>query len=432
MVRSFSRFDPAPEGNRQNRDLYVFQKWISSVAPLLVAGTYNEETWRTARPWLDFTAVRRCHYKYLQGSLGKVKCGEHIISDAMIAKAVTYEKAINRVFDHSDADVVRDLITKLFEPCLRPITTRTAMMNAVNDELLARGMSSVTQGSQGWRNALIELGLDGIKTQFQRVKMQLRKDCTDEFVHVIELNYEPHDEEFPLEKVRGTIARYLAHQKRNIAEHEMAVDRAIRKTSLFLKPRVEDIAFREILGSDCLAPRFGVDYDTLIQERYEYDPHATTPYAEVRDYISSKVGEVYQAYVFKAALRRICKKNHSLLPMRRRQQIPWDNILYMHCKRGKSKHTIPFLNIVLEQMGYTPYDKSHAVWEFVYAKGVQPKIDVLHMIRKSCSVTRRTSSRQDILRHINAHYDLELVEDSPEWVYAMRHFKDGPLSLTPN
>ena len=55
-----------------------------------------------------------------------------------------------------------------------------------------------------------------------------------------------------------------------------------------------------------------------------------------------------------------------------------------------------------------------------------------HMIRKSCSVTRRTSSRQDILRHINAHYDLELVEDSPEWVYAMRHFKDGPLSLTPN
>lgn len=391
----------------------------------------------------------------------------------MIAKAVTYEKAINRVFDHSDADVVRDLITKLFEPCLRPITTRTAMMNAVNDELLARGMSSVTQGSQGWRNALTELGLDGIKTQFQRVKMQLRKDCTDEFVHVIELNYEPHDEEFPVEKVRGTIARYLAHQKRNIAEHEMAVDRAIRKTSLFLKPRVDkisdrirklyipvaghttdrkhiidvmneafvprpydhpiwDIAFREILGSDSLAPRFGVDYDTLIQERYEYDPHATTPYAEVRDYISSKVGEVYQAYVFKAALRRICKKNHSLLPMRRRQQIPWDNILYMHCKRGKSKHTIPFLNIVLEQMGYTPYDKSHAVWEFVYAKGVQPKIDVLHMIRKSCSVTRRTSSRLDILRHINAHYDLELVEDSPEWVYAMRHFKDGPLSLTPN
>jgi len=473
MVRSFTRFDPFPDTSRPNRDLFVFHKWICTISPLLASDTFNEETWRTARPWLDFKTVRRCHYKYLEGSLGRVKCGKLIVTDAMIAKAVTYEKAINRVFDHSDEGLVKEIIQKLFEPCARPTTCRTDLMKAVNEELLARGKNAVAQSSIGWRNALCDLGLDGAPTQFQYVKMQLRKDCTDEFVQVIHLNYEPHDEKVELSAVRNTIARYLAHQNRNIAEHELAVDRAVRTTSLFLKTKTEDVVghirkhfapvaeykanrktiidvvnelfvprpydhpiwdvvFKQIEGAEHLAPKIGIDYEQIILQGYEYDSHATTPVYQVKEYTQKRVEDLFQAVFFKAAVRRICKDKNTLLPLRKRKKIPWDNIIHIHCKRGRSKHTVPYLNTVLKSMGFIPYHHTHDVWDYVHAKGVQPKLDVLAMIRKSCSVTRRTSTRKVILDHINVTYDLDLAEDSTEWIYAMTHFSDGPLTLTPN
>lgn len=473
MVRSFTRFNPFPPTNTPNRDGFVFHKWISAIAPLLASETYNEETWRTARPWLDFKSVRRCHYKYLETSLGSVKCGAHIISDAMISKAVTYEKAINRVFDHSNGDTIRDILTKLYEPCLRPITLRSDMMQAVNKELLSRGLNSVAQSSIGWRNALNELGLSGASTQFQKVKMQLRKDCTDEFVQVIRLYFEPHDEEIPSEKLRNCIGRYLAHQTRNIEEHELSVLRAIRTTGLFLKPRIQDVVsfilkhfapvmehtadqkyiiavvnehflprpyddpiwkvvFKQIEGAEHLAPKIGIKYQDIILQAYEYDTHATTSVTQVSSYVRERVGEMYREVFFKAAVRRLCHEKHTLLPLRKRKKIPWDTILHVHCKRGRSKHTVPYLNLVLKSRGFTPYHHTHKVWEYVHAKGVQPKMDILAMIRKSCSVTQRKSSRKDIRLHINATHGLELEEDSLEWQYAMTHFSDGDLPLTPN
>ena len=473
MVRSFTRFNPFPPTTVQNGDAFVFHKWISTIAPLLVSDTYSEDTWRTARPWLDFKAVRRCHYKYLASSLGSVKCGNHIVTDAMIAKAVTYEKAITRVFDHGDGETIRDIITKLYEPCARPTTCRTELLKSVNDELLARGLSSVAQSSIGWRDALNELGLSGASTQFRKVKMQLRKDCTDEFVQVIRLHFEPHDEEIPFEAVRNCIGRYLAHQSRNISDHELAIERAARTTGLFLKPTTKDIidyilrhyapvmeytadrkeiicvlneyfvprpyddpiwdvVFKQIEGADHLAPKIGINYKEIILQGYEYDTHATTHICKVSSYVSSRVGDMFQHVFFRAAVRRICNEKTTLLPLRKRRKIPWDNILHLHCKRGKSKHTVPYLNVVLESMGFTPYHETHKVWDYVHAKGVQPRLNVLAMIRKSCTVTQRKSSRREILLHINATYNLDLTEESLEWRYAMTHFSEGDLTLTPN
>ena len=83
-------------------------------------------------------------------------------------------------------------------------------------------------------------------------------------------------------------------------------------------------------------------------------------------------------------------------------------------------------------MVFRPYLDTHKVWDYVHAKGVQPKLNVLDMIRKSCTVTQRKSTRREILMHINATYDIDLTEDSLEWKYAMTHFSEGDLTLTPN
>lgn len=473
MVRSFSRVDPFPPGQRRDNEPFVFLKWISTLAPLLVSNTFNEDTWRTARPWMDFTAVRRCHYKYLETSLGKIKCGQHVVTDAMVAKAVTYEKAITRVFDHSDADTVAEIIRKAYEPCMCAITTRTEILETVNKELLARGKSAVAQSSMGWRNALSTLGISGASTQFQRVRLQRRKDCTDEFVQVIQLYYKPSETEIPFQDVRGTVALYLTRQCRDVRDHELAVEQAVRKTTLRLAPRTEnrvayilkmfapvlgfeadrksiidvvnekfvphpydhpvwDVVFKQIKGAENLAPKVGVDYKSIILQTFEYDAHATMNISEIREHVQERVGKLFRHDFFKAAVRRLCKHKHTLVPMRKRKHVPWDEIIHIHCKRGKSKHTVPFLNMVLESMGFTPYHKEHEVWEYVHAKGVKPKWNLLDLIRKSCTVTQRTTPRKDILDHINVTHDTQFTLDSVEWKYAMTHFRDGDLQLTPN
>ena len=57
-------------------------------------------------------------------------------------------------------------------------------------------------------------------------------------------------------------------------------------------------------------------------------------------------------------------------------------------------------------MGYTPYDKSHAVWEFVYAKGVQPKLDVPHSVLLALPQPRNRPGAQLpplIVRYLISH-----------------------------
>lgn len=473
MVRSFSRVDPFPQGLRRDNETYVFLKWIATLAPLLVADTFTEDTWRSARPWMDFTMVRRCHYKYLETSLGSIKAGKHVVTDAMVAKAVTYEKAITRIFDHSDAETVVEIIRDTYEPCLRKTTLRTDILKTVNAELLARGKNAVAPSSLGWRNAMSQLGISGASTQFQRVALKPRKNCADEFVQVLHLYYKSARKKIPFEDLRDTIALYLSSQCRDIKDHELSVVQAVRKTTLWLKPRTEtrvayiekyfapvlgfeadrksivdvvnekfvphphdhpvwDIVFSQIKGAESLAPRIGVDYQDIILHAFEYDAHATMNVLEVQKYVHERVGDLFQLPFFRAAIRRVCKHKHTLVPMRKRKHVPWDNIVHMHCKRGKSKHTVPFLNVVLTSMGFTPYHRNHTVWEYVHAKGVQPKWNLLDMIRKSCTVTQRRTPRKEILEHLNVTYNTEFTLESVEWQYAMTHFKDGDLRLVPN
>ena len=75
--------------------------------------------------------------RILGGSLSSVKCGPHIVTDKMIAEAVTYEKSITRIFDHSDAETIRDIIVSMYEPCPTGVTKRMDMMKRVNDELVS-------------------------------------------------------------------------------------------------------------------------------------------------------------------------------------------------------------------------------------------------------------------------------------------------------
>lgn len=473
MVRSFSKCNPCPQDMQHGRHMYVFHKWLATISPLLVHDRFDEETWRTARPWLDFTTVRKCHYEYLSGTLGSVKYGKHTVTDAMIAKAVTYEKSITRVFDHSDSEIVRDIITQMYEPCQERVTTRSDMKKRVNDELVARGLNTVGQASIGWRNALTELGLHGAGTQFKKVKMQLRKDCTEEFVNVVDLYFEPSEEPIAEKEIRNTIGRYLAHQKRNIKEHELAVQRTVRKTGLHLKPRVTnvvdvilkyytpalgnvtkrkhiidlvnevlvprnyndpfwDVVFARIDGADMLAPKVGIDYDELIRKDFEYDPSCSIEVTRVRRHMTAQVGELFQGPMFTAALRRMCEEKLECVPLRKKRKIPWDNILHDHCKRGQSKHTVPYLNFVLKTMGFHPFHKNHEVWEYVFAKGLQPKLDVLHMIRKCTTIADVKTPREEILHHVNKKHDQDLTTDSLAWAYAMTHFADGPLPLKPS
>lgn len=473
MVRSFTKCNPFPQNVQHGAHMYVFHKWISAIAPLLVTGRFDQESWRTARPWLDFSTVRKCHYEYLSGSLGSVKCGPHIVTDAMIKRAVTYEKSITRVFDHSSGEIIRDIITQLYEPCATETMARSVFMQGVNDELVARGLNTIGQASIGWRNALLELGLHGAGTQFKKVKMQLRKDCTEEFVNVIDMLFEPSETPTDEKTLRNNIGRYLAHQKRNIDNHELAIVRAIRKTGLHWKLRVTnvvdvvlkyyapvrgyvadrkhiidvvnecmlprtysdpfwDVVFARIDGADTLAPKSGVNYDKIIADGFEYDASCSIHRKHVRDYVTNIIGHHLCNPMFAAAIRRLCADHEDFLPLRKRRKIPWDNIIHQHCKRGQSKHTIPYLNYVLKSMGFTPFDPTHEIWDYVTAKGVQPKMNVLHLIRTCSTIANVKTAREDVLHHVNRTHQLDLTLDSLEWGYAMTHFADGALPLKPS
>ena len=470
MVRSFTKCNPFPHGVQHGAHMYVFHKWISAISPLLVNNRFEEESWRTARPWLDFKSVRKCHYEYLASSLGSVKCGPHIVTDAMIKKAVTYEKSVTRIFDHSNADIIRDIITQMYEPCNKENLARSVMMKAVNDELVARGLNTVGQASIGWRNALTELGLHGARTQFKKVRMQARKDCTEEFVHVVDMLFEPSETPCDESLLRNNIGRYLAHQKRNIEDHELAIIRMLRRTGLHLKLRVTnvvdivlkyyapvrgytanrkhiidvvnecmvprlytdpfwDVVFARIDGADMLAPKVGANYDKIITDAFELDASCFTHRRTVKEYVRSVVGDKFCEPMYVAARTRMCKERSEWLPIRKRRKIPWDNIIHDHCKRGQSKHTVPYLNYVLKSMGFDPIHPTNDVWEYVFAKGVQPKVNVLHLIRTCTTIADIKTSRGDILYHVNNTHDLALTEDSLEWGYAMTHFADGALPL---
>lgn len=472
MVRSFSRVEPCPQPKSRGRDMYVFQKWIATVAPLLFEDKIEDEQWRTARPWLDFNGVRTCYHKYLKHSLGSLKCGKFIVTDALVGKAVGIERSITRTFDRGDPELLQELVELLFEPCAERQTSRAELMEHVNKELLARRKSIISLQSQAWRTTLHSMGMADGQTHYNKVRLMLRKDCTDEFVAVIQMYYEPDDKELDVEVVKGTVGRYLAHQSRRMDDHVLAVQRAIRKTSLFLKLRTDnvvavirkhyapvlehtadrnsiidvvnelllprpydhpvwDVAFAEIDGAEHLAPIVGVDYDAILARDYEYDADATLTFCQIRKRVIQIVGEHYRAPFLKAAVRRLAKHRHELVPLRRKKNIPWDNILHLYCKRGRCKHTVGFLNHVLRYMGFAPYHRDHKVWEYVHAKGVCPKTNVLMMLRKCCTVTQRTTPRAEVLAHVNVLHDLALTEDMPEWTYAMTHFRDGPLPLTP-
>ena len=458
---------------QSGKQMYVFHKWISAISPLLVSDTFNEETWRTARPWLDFGTVRKCHYEYLAGSLGSVKCGPHIVTDKMIAKAVTYEKSITRIFDHSDAETIRDIIVSMYEPCPTGVTKRMDMMKRVNDELVSRGLNTVGQASIGWRNALHELGIHGAGTQFKEIKMKLREDCTEEFINVIRLYFEPSKEKIDEKEIKDTIRLYLTHQSRNMEDHELSVSRAIRTCTLYLKHRITtvvdlilkhykpvheyvanrkhiidtinelriprtyddpfwDVVFSRIEGADMLAPMTGVDYDTIIKNGFEYDSTCRTNSVRVKEYVIQIAGESFRQVMFSAAIRRICRHCNELLPLRKRRNIPWDQILHDHCKRGQSKHTVPYLNLVLKNMGFQPFHPEHSVWEYVREKGLQPRLDVLHLIRTCTRISNVKTPRDKILHHVNMTHQMDLKMDSLDWMYAMTHFADGPLPLKPN
>jgi hypothetical protein len=133
--------------------------------------------------------------------------------------------------------------------------------------------------------------------------------------------------------------------------------------------------------------------------------------------------------MYVAARTRMCKERSEWLPIRKRRKIPWDNIIHDHCKRGQSKHTVPYLNYVLKSMGFDPIHPTNDVWEYVFAKGVQPKVNVLHLIRTCTTIADIKTSREDILYHVNNTHDFALTEDSLEWGYAMTHFADGALPL---
>ena len=473
MVRSFTKCNPFPHGVQHGAHIYVFHKWIAAISPLLVENRFDEESWRTARPWLDFKSVRKCHYEYLASSLGSVKCGPHIITDAMIKKAVSYEKTVTRIFDHSDADIIRDIIMQMYEPCTEDNLPRSVLMKCVNDELVARGLNTVGQASIGWRNALTELGMHGARTQFRKLKLQLRKDCTDEFIHVIEMLFEPSETPCEESLIRNNIGRYLAHQNRNIDNHTLAITRAIRKTGLHLKVRVTnvtdvilkyyspvrgyvanrkhiidvvneclvprtysdpfwDVVFARIDGADMLAPKAGADYDKILNAAFEYDASCMMNRERVKEHVKSILGDAFCKVMYLAAFGRLCTERTEWVSLRKRRKIPWDNILHDHCKRGQSKHTVPYLNYVLKTMGFEPFHPTHDVWEYVFAKGVRPKTDVLHLIRTCTTISDVKTSREEILHHVNKVHQLDLTLDSLEWGYAMTHFADGALPLKPN
>ena len=165
MVRSFSRVDPFPPGQRRQRTLRVSQVDLHS-------GTAARYQHLQRRHVANRTPVdglyggRRCHYKYLETSLGKIKCGQHVVTDAMVAKAVTYEKAITRVFDHSDADTVAEIIRKAYEPCMCAICHTHRDSRDREQRTVGTRKKRRRSGSMGWRNALSTLGISGASTQF--------------------------------------------------------------------------------------------------------------------------------------------------------------------------------------------------------------------------------------------------------------------------
>ena len=130
----------------------------------------------------------------------------------------------------------------------------------------------------------------------------------------------------------------------------------------------------------------------------------------MKEYVIQIAGESFRQVMFSAAIRRICRHCNELLPLRKRRNIPWDQILHDHCKRGQSKHTVPYLNLVLKNMGFQPFHPEHSVWEYVREKGLQPRLDVLHLIRTCTRISNVKTPRDKILHHVNMTHQMDLKD----------------------